>query len=109
MHENYYLICFRYDRIHHVQEWQGEISSDHRKLRLSELPVPGSVADILTIMGDTKDEEYPMYRSGNPPDYLSTSATGTSSTMQNNAKQYDILSVNDTLLCFFNEKAYHDT
>ena len=100
------LTCFRYDRIQDVQEWRGEISSDHRKLRLLDLPVPSSVADVLSIMGDTKDEEYPLYRLGNPPDYLSTTATGTSASVFANANI--ILSVDKRSLCFqTKKKAYH--
>ena len=69
--------------------------------------MPSSVADVLTIMGDTKDEGYPLYRSGNPPDYLSTTATGTSASVFANANI--ILFVDIKIFMLSNEKAYHDS
>eukprot|EP00602_Paraphysomonas_sp_CaronLab_P000720 CAMPEP_0185025902 /NCGR_PEP_ID=MMETSP1103-20130426/9447_1 /TAXON_ID=36769 /ORGANISM="Paraphysomonas bandaiensis, Strain Caron Lab Isolate" /LENGTH=422 /DNA_ID=CAMNT_0027559289 /DNA_START=27 /DNA_END=1295 /DNA_ORIENTATION=+ len=37
-------------------------SSAHRIARAAELPPPQCVQDILTVLGDTKDEEWPIYR-----------------------------------------------
>ncbi len=67
---------FRYDRIPRVSEWAGEASSDHRKNRIEALAVPSSVGDVLRIIGDTGDKGFPIYRSGQYPDYIHTTATG---------------------------------
>jgi hypothetical protein len=50
-------------------------SSVHRMLRAKELPQPTTTDGIRTILGDTKDKEYPLYRNGAPPDTISTDAT----------------------------------
>lgn len=41
---------------------RGDPSTHHRQTRLWELPAPTSVSDAITILGDTKDDQYPIYR-----------------------------------------------
>jgi len=50
-------------------------SSDHRLARINELPSPKMSADVCSILGDTKDKQYPIYRNSSPPDDSSTLAT----------------------------------
>jgi len=52
-------------------------SSEHRLARVKELPRPNDTVDLLTILGDTHDPQYPIYRNGAPPDTAATIATGT--------------------------------
>jgi hypothetical protein len=51
-------------------------SSDHRMARAAELPPPVCGSDILTILGDTKDADWPIYRSatGSDTGYTLTTA-----------------------------------
>ncbi|XP_066265992.1 beta-alanyl-dopamine/carcinine hydrolase-like [Branchiostoma lanceolatum] len=47
-----------------VPEWPLSPSSHHRKARASELVAPRTKEDVLAVLGDTEDPEYPIYRSG---------------------------------------------
>lgn len=40
-------------------------SSAHRLARVKQLPVPKSVEDVLTVLGDTADADFPIYRTSN--------------------------------------------
>ncbi|KAI8507365.1 hypothetical protein Bbelb_147450 [Branchiostoma belcheri] len=51
-----------------VPEWPLSPSSHHRKARASEMPAPRTKQDVLVVLGDTKDPEYPIYRSGTGKD-----------------------------------------
>lgn len=51
-------------------------SSEHRLARVRELPPPTDARDITTILGDTEDKKYPIYRTATPPDTAVTLATG---------------------------------
>ena len=51
-------------------------SSDHRLQRVKELPHPVSLDDLRSILGDTEDMEYPIFRTATPPDSVETLATG---------------------------------
>lgn len=50
-------------------------SSNHRLARIKQLPPPSSKKDILTILGDTGDADYPIYRDATPPDTSVTLCT----------------------------------
>jgi hypothetical protein len=43
-------------------------SSQHRAKRYEAMAPVRSESDIYTILGDTQDQDYPIYREGNPPD-----------------------------------------
>lgn len=43
-------------------------SSEHRLERVRQLPPPKDAIDIRSILGDTEDKEYPIFRTGSPPD-----------------------------------------
>jgi len=59
-----------------VQAFVG-ISSAHRSTRADQMPAPQNAADILQILGDTNDSQYPIYRNGVAPDTnVATTATG---------------------------------
>lgn len=45
------------------------------KGRLEEMDTVKGKEDIRTLLGDMKDEEYPLYRVGPQPDHLVTVAT----------------------------------
>ena len=51
-------------------------SSDHRLARVKQLPPPSDATGILSILGDTHDHQYPIYRTAVPPDSAATIATG---------------------------------
>ncbi|XP_077983068.1 beta-alanyl-dopamine/carcinine hydrolase-like [Glandiceps talaboti] len=51
-------------------------SSDHRQTRANQLPVPANLTGILNILGDTKDKDYPLYRTGSTKDTDATVVTG---------------------------------
>ena len=52
-------------------------SSEHRLERVRQLPPPKDAIDIRSILGDTEDKEYPIFRTGSPPDTgVATLATG---------------------------------
>ena len=53
-------------------------SSVHRLARVKQLPQPTNSSDILRLLGDTKDTDYPIYRTATPPDTLATLLTGES-------------------------------
>lgn len=50
-------------------------SSEHRLARIKELPQAKNMTDILSYLGDTKDPQYPIYRTATPPDGAATVAT----------------------------------
>ena len=51
-------------------------SSQHRLARVQELPPAQDDSDVLSILGDTYDHQYPIYRNGAPPDSAATITTG---------------------------------
>ena len=51
-------------------------SSEHRLARVRDLPPPTDARDIATILGDTEDKKYPIYRTATPPDTAVTLSTG---------------------------------
>jgi len=50
-------------------------SSIHRKNVVDSYPIPKSPNDILKILGDTSDPQWPIFRNSNPPDCCSTVAS----------------------------------
>ncbi|XP_070575122.1 beta-alanyl-dopamine/carcinine hydrolase-like [Ptychodera flava] len=53
-----------------------DTSTDHRQARADQLPIPKNLTRILNILGDTKDRDYPLYRTGSEKDPVATLATG---------------------------------
>ncbi|KAI8488227.1 hypothetical protein Bbelb_340760 [Branchiostoma belcheri] len=51
-----------------VPEWPLSPSSHHRKARAVEMAAPRTKQDVLAVLGDTKDPEYPIFRSGTGKD-----------------------------------------
>ena len=51
-------------------------SSIHRLSRVKQLPQPTNSSDILAMLGDTADPDYPIYRTATGPDGAATLATG---------------------------------
>lgn len=49
-------------------------SSKHRQARADLLPQE-TISDILAVLGDTGDREYPIYRNAHPPDTSATLAS----------------------------------
>jgi len=47
---------------------QPDPSTFHRQARADQIPAPQSATDILRILGDNKDTQWPIYRNGAPPD-----------------------------------------
>lgn len=58
-----------------VQQWEDP-SSMHRMQRVKELAPPTTIDDLKTILGDTSDKQYPIFRTAKPPDSGATLATG---------------------------------
>ena len=70
-----YLFSGRYRRLH-ISEDQDHIqSSVHRTARIEAMPLAHDRASILTILGDTTDKAFPIYRY-REKDGSSTLATG---------------------------------
>ena len=65
---------FRY--LHHNFSEYADIASIHHLERIKQLPVPTCSKDILGILGDTADPQYPIFRNGAPPDDSVTLGTG---------------------------------
>ena len=51
-------------------------SSQHRLARVKQLPPPTDSAGVISILGDTGDPQYPIFRTATPPDSAATIATG---------------------------------
>lgn len=76
------LVCFinllsssrRY--LHSQVEQRDDPSSVHRLQRVRELPPPKTLKELRSILGDTQDMEYPIFRTASPPDSGETLATG---------------------------------
>ena len=58
-----------------VQQWEDP-SSVHRMQRVKELAPPTTIDGVKTILGDTNDKQYPIFRTGKSPDGAATLATG---------------------------------
>ncbi len=69
-----FLYTHRY--MHSTDPQYDDPSSEHRLARVKSLPQPDSAADMLKILGDTGDSEYPIFRTATPPDTTATIATG---------------------------------
>ena len=61
--------------IHHDFPQHDDTSSIHRLERIKQLPAPTCSKDILGILGDTADPQYPIFRNGAPPDNTVTIST----------------------------------
>ena len=64
--------------MHSQVEQRDDPSSVHRQQRVKEMPSPKTAGDLRSILGDTKDKEYPIFRTATPPDSAETLATGQS-------------------------------
>ncbi|BFY99623.1 hypothetical protein BsWGS_02663 [Bradybaena similaris] len=63
-------------------------SSVARFKRAEEVPPPKSRDDVLAILGDETNEQYPIYRTVRPTDYSSTSFTGIADILRNRVDIY---------------------
>ena len=61
---------------HSDPEQYVDPSSEHRLARVKQLAPPTDSADMLSILGDTWDRQYPIYRTGVPTDFYFTLTTG---------------------------------
>eukprot|EP00731_Ephydatia_muelleri_P010326 Em0005g912a len=61
--------------LHHNFSEYADIGSIHHLERIKQLPVPTCSKDILGILGDTADPQYPIFRNGAPPDNTVTLGT----------------------------------
>jgi len=50
-------------------------STVHRQNRCNEFPAPSSSMDIQNILGDTKDKQFPIYRTTRPSDEVDTAVS----------------------------------
>jgi len=64
-----------YRRIHITQGKRFTPSSVHRTKRIEAMPNPTSIEDIKQILGDTADQQYPIYRHPTQTDPEDTIAT----------------------------------
>ncbi|CAG5117501.1 unnamed protein product [Candidula unifasciata] len=64
------------------------VSSVARQTRAEEFPAPKKQADVLAILGDETNQEYPIYRTVRPTDYSSTSFTGIVDILHNRVEIY---------------------
>ena len=69
------MFCDRYLRQNVSQ--RVDPSSEHRLERVRQLTPPTDASGIRSILGDTADNQYPIFRTGVPPDSgVATLATG---------------------------------
>eukprot|EP01121_Diplochlamys_sp_Union-15-3_P020271 TRINITY_DN786_c0_g1_i2.p1 TRINITY_DN786_c0_g1~~TRINITY_DN786_c0_g1_i2.p1 ORF type:complete len:375 (-),score=48.63 TRINITY_DN786_c0_g1_i2:86-1210(-) len=68
---------FSHVNMYKVLDEQQQIkpTSPHRQARINQFNVPASAQDVLDILGDTEDSEYPIYRRYTELDNDSTVAT----------------------------------
>jgi hypothetical protein len=61
-----------------IPEAGGEImtSSDHRHATMKSFSHPGSREDVISILGDQSDKEYPVFQESGDDDYVKTVAVG---------------------------------
>jgi len=52
-----------------------DISTTFRQPRADMFPAPTTVRDALNILGDTMDQDWPIYRNAAPPDHAATVAS----------------------------------
>ena len=62
--------------MHSDPDQYNDPSSEHRLARVKQLPPPTDSEGVLSILGDTWDHKYPIYRTGVPPDSAATITTG---------------------------------
>ena len=77
VHTTSFAMC-RY--LHSNVEQYSDPSSLHRLARVKQLPQPANSNDILGLLGDTNDPDYPIYCAASGPDTAATLATGRSAT-----------------------------
>ena len=70
------ILCLLTRYLHSNVPQYSDPSSLHRLARAKELPQPNNVSDILSLLGDTSDPNYPIYRTATGPDGAATLATG---------------------------------
>jgi hypothetical protein len=51
-------------------------SSNHRHATMNSFPHPATKEDVITILGDQSDKEYPIFRESGVDDYVKTVAVG---------------------------------
>ena len=65
------------DRYLHLSVDQfSDPSSIHRLARVKALPVPTTPENVLDILGDTQDKDYPIFRTDTASDHVDTLCTG---------------------------------
>ncbi|CAI8008523.1 hypothetical protein GBAR_LOCUS5833 [Geodia barretti] len=60
---------------YHFNMCYTDPSSQHRLARVKQLPPPTDSAGVISILGDTGDPQYPIFRTATPPDSAATIAT----------------------------------
>lgn len=51
-------------------------SSDHRHAAMKRFPHPASRKDVINILGDQSNKEYPIFQESGDDDYVKTVAVG---------------------------------
>jgi hypothetical protein len=71
------LYLCRYLRLQ-IPEAGGGImlSSDHRHATMNSFPRPSSRGDVINMLGDQSDKEYPIFHESGDDDYAKTVAVG---------------------------------
>ena len=73
----YILMHVLSDRYLHLELDQfSDPSSIHRLARVKELPVPSTPEQVLDVLGDTQDKDYPIFRTDTASDHVDTLCTG---------------------------------
>ena len=68
----------RYLRLRITEDSQSlaVLSSDGRHVALNKAGSPNTVQDVVNLLSDESDDDYPLYRRGTPKDHVLTIATG---------------------------------
>lgn len=72
-----------------VAETGSAMSSARRAQRVKELPLPRRLEEALAIMADTKDQEYPIFRTPRPTDPAVTACTVVFDILANDIRVYE--------------------
>jgi len=72
--DHYYNHVNSFKRIHPIRSRPNQ-SSEHRQATLDSLGTPQSMGDMRSILGDTSDPAFPIYRNATGPDRCDTLCT----------------------------------
>ncbi|CAH1230212.1 Hypp288 [Branchiostoma lanceolatum] len=74
--QEHYFHFNMYDKLNGTVPQYEDPSTEHRKARVAQMANPYDLKNIVDILGDTQDPDYPIFRTPNKKDDAETVATG---------------------------------